>query len=127
MSRPRYRGYINSGMMARSVPQNIQQQIIRAYCERLSLEFMLSATEYTIPGCTVMLDGILREMPYIDGICAYSIWTLPEDKAKRLAVYKSVIDANKVMLFAAENMSIRTQEDVDRMEDIFLVRAICKK
>lgn len=127
MLRPRYRGYIHSNMLERSVPQSIQQQVIRAYCERLGLEFMLSATEYTIPGCTVMLETALRELSVIDGICAYSIWALPEDKAKRMAVYKTVIDANKVMLFAAENISIRTKVDVGKLEDIFMVRAICAK
>lgn len=114
-------------MMERSVPQSVQQQIIRAYCERLELEFMLSTTEYTLPNCTIMLENALRELSSLDGICAYSIWTLPEDKNKRLAIYESILVANKVMLFAAENMSIRTREDVEKIEDIFMVKSICAR
>lgn len=43
-------------MRCRSVPQGIQQQAIRVYCERNNLVFKLSATEFF--GRTIMLNSI---------------------------------------------------------------------
>lgn len=72
----RYRGYIGSRMSnGRSVPQHIQQMVIRDYCQRNGLTFMLSATEYCMDRCTMMLDAILAEDN--DGIVAYSMFLLP--------------------------------------------------
>lgn len=118
---PFYKGYIGHIMVGdRSVPQSIQQLVIRNYCERNNIGFLLSATEFEN---SLLIFNSIKEV----GVVTYSIWNLPEDKAKRLAIYASIIAANKVMLFAAENMAIRTQHDADRLEDIFMVRAICKK
>lgn len=83
--------------LGRSVPQNVQQQVIREYCARNGLHFMLSATEYCMPGSTMMLQSIMQENV---GIVFYSIGLLPTDWKKRRNLYGS----NKDIHFAAENI-----------------------
>ena len=94
-----YRGYISHCMWGgRSVPQNVQQLVIRNYCEKHGLTFLLSATEFE--GHTIMLDGI-RER----GIVMYSIFCMPRDKTTRERLYAS----GKDVRFAAENMAMNPE------------------
>lgn len=113
-----YRGYISSHMLERSVPQNVQQIVIRDYCKRNNMRFLLSATEYVMKGCTMMLNAVLQED--IAGIVFYSIYLLPECERKRQAIYTHA--GNKEFHFAAENIILRTKEDVSQIEDVFLLR-----
>lgn len=94
-----YRGYISHCMWGkRSVPQNVQQQIIRQYCEKNGLQFLLSATEFE--GQTIMLDAIKEH-----GIVMYSIFCMPKDKKARKKLYNS----GKEVHFAAENMTMNRE------------------
>lgn len=97
----------------RSVPQHIQQQVIRAYCERHGMKFLLSATEYVMEGSTMMLDAILQEDT--DGIVMYSMFLMPKDKQKRLEAGK-----HKDIRFAAENCRY-----TPAMEETFDLMEIC--
>ena len=52
-NRKGYRGYIRARQeMGRSVPQHIQQLVMRDYCKKNNLTFLLSATEYLMPTIT---------------------------------------------------------------------------
>lgn len=79
----------------RSVPQSVQQKIIRQYCEQNGLQFLLSATEFE--GHRIMLDAIKE-----DGIVMYSIFCMPQSKEARRRLYASGKDIH----FAAENMKM---------------------
>lgn len=90
-----YRGYISHCMIERSVPQSVQQKIIRQYCKENEIEFLLSATEFEAH--TTMLDAIKE-----DGIVMYSIFCMPKEKSARERLYQS----GKDVRFAAENMKM---------------------
>jgi sporadic carbohydrate cluster protein (TIGR04323 family) len=95
----KYRGYIGARLLfGRSVPQHIQQLVIRDYCQRHGLKFLLSATEYVMPGSTMMLDAALQEDT--EGIVFYSMALLPVDEEKRRRLWASGKDIH----FAAENI-----------------------
>lgn len=114
-----YRGYITSHMQERSVPQHIQQMVIREYCKKNEFDFLLSATEYHEG--TKMLISILQED--IAGVVMYSIFQMPTDKTKRYEIYYY-----GRLHFAAENMCVTNKQEQDKLEDIFLLRKIlCRK
>ena len=74
------RGYIFSRtFLQERVPQHIQNIIIRDYCIKYKFTYLLSATEYAMPSSNLMLNLIVSEFDYIDGIVAYSIFQLPEN------------------------------------------------
>lgn len=119
-----YRGYISTRMMERSVPQNVQQQVIRSYCEHNSFTFLLSATEYY--DGFLILQSCLQED--IEGIVFYSIFQLPEDGSQRRTIFTSAILQSKELHFAAEGIRLKHGKEFDKLEDIFLLRSIlCKK
>lgn len=92
-----YRGYIGCNLaFGRSVPQHIQQLVIRDYCQRNGLKFLLSATEYHEG--SMILDSLLESD--IEGIVFYSIGLLPKDKVARERLYS----CGKDIRFAAENI-----------------------
>jgi hypothetical protein len=56
-NRKGYRGYVFSRSVDNHrVPQHIQNLVIRDYAARRKLHYLLSATEYAMPGCYLILD-----------------------------------------------------------------------
>lgn len=111
MSTLNYRGYIGCNMaFGRSVPQNVQQLVIRDYCQRHGLTFLLSATEYHEG--SMMLDSLLDD--HTEGLVFYSIYLLPKCQKSRERLY----NANKDIRFAAENIH---KVNVDLFETMFKV------
>ena len=98
------RGYIASGEFnGHRVPQHIQNQIVKAYCDANSLKFVLSRAEYWINGSTdCQLWAALKEG--FSHIVFYSIWQLPERRSIREKVYKHCIKNKITIHFAVEQM-----------------------
>lgn len=120
-----YRGYISARMeMGRSVPQHIQQLVIRDYCAKKNMRFLLSATEYLMPGCTLILDAVLAELDALEGIVMYSLFQMPTDRNKREELYAALFAAGCSLHLAAENIAIHTPADAARIEDVWLVNQI---
>ena len=123
MKMKRARGYIFSrSFMGERAPQHVQNIIIRDYCARNNLFYLLSSTEYVAKKCHLMLQQTLKELNSIDGIVAYSLFQLPEDKALRAKIYKRILDLKKEMHFSVENLKITRAEDIEKIENIWLVR-----
>lgn len=121
-NRKGYRGYIRASMrMGRSTPQHIQQLVMRDYCARRDMTFLLSATEYLMPGCTLILDAVLDELDHIEGIVMYSLYMMPDSREKRFRLYERLFEKGCVLHTAAEGHVIRNWDDAQRIEDIWLV------
>jgi sporadic carbohydrate cluster protein (TIGR04323 family) len=117
-----YRGYIASRpVRGHSTPQHVQNLVIRDYAGRHGLEFKLSATEYAMPSCFMMLNALLDELPNLEGVICYSMFMLPGRPARRREIYVSVLDAGCALHAALEGIAIHGPEDIARVEDIFLV------
>ena len=117
-----YRGYIASrpvrGVLT---PQHVQNLVIRDYAERHGLSYKLSATEYIMPGCTMMLNAVLDELTGLEGLICFSLFMLPDDATKRRAAYARVLDQGASLHAALESLVLSGPADIERFEDIFLV------
>jgi len=113
-----FRGYIGSRAYdGISTPQHIQNQVIRDFCKTHQQTFLLSATEYAIPGCYIMLNTVVAELPKLNGMVMYSITMMPKNAAFRQRIYKAV-QANAASLhFALENISAHASADFTALED----------
>ena len=126
MTQPRgYRGYMafRPGI-GRSVPQGVQQLVMRDYCAARGLTYLLAATEYCMPGSRLMLDGVLRELDRLEGLVCFSMFSLPERRRDRDLVYRRVIERGRALHMAVERFVVRTHADVERLEDIWLVKDV---
>ena len=108
--------------MGERVPQHIQNLVIRDYCERHHLHFLLSATEYAMQGCHLILWQVLSELSEIDGLIAYSLYQLPEDGTQRQQIYDQILRNQKSMHFAVEGLSARTKEECQKIEMLWRIR-----
>lgn len=123
-----YRGYICARMgMGRSAPQHIQQLVMRDYCQKKGLTFLLAATEYCMPGCTMILDAVLNELDHLEGIVMYSLALFPEQKEKRMEMVRRIIEKGCTLHTAAEGHVVRNWDDAQRIEDIFVVKGVMQQ
>lgn len=122
-AKPRARGYIFSRpFMSERAPQHVQNIVIRDCCERNGLLYMLSATEYAMPNCHLILRQVLDELLSIDAIALYSLFQLPQDAAERELVYRRVLSLGKTLYFAVESLKMSSEAERYRVEMIWQVR-----
>jgi sporadic carbohydrate cluster protein (TIGR04323 family) len=120
-----YRGYIASRpIMGERTPQHVQNLVVRDYARRKGLSFLLSATEYAMTDCFMVLEQVLRELPQIEGIIGYSLFMLPERATARRAIWTRVLDGGARLHFALEGLAVADEAGIRRIEDIWLVRGI---
>ena len=110
--------------MGRSVPQHIQQLVIRDYCAKRNMTFLLSATEYCMDGCTQILDAVLADLDALSGIVMYSLFQMPARKDKRHRMYALLFAKGCELHCAAENITIKNWDDAARIEDVWLTRDV---
>jgi sporadic carbohydrate cluster protein (TIGR04323 family) len=117
------RGYVFSRpFMGERVPQHVQNLVIRDYCERNRLHYLLSAAEYAMEGCHLILEQLLAELPDLDGIAAYSLFQLPEDTAQRQRIYARLLDLQKTLHFSVEGFRVSTPQECERIETLWRIR-----
>ena len=120
-----YIGYNGARHLATGrAPQHIQNLVIRDYCGRHGLPFKLSASEYAMPHCYMMLDKLVEEIDQHDGIVMYSMFMLPARAARRRAFYRRILGAGASLHAAVEDMALSAKTDLTRWEDILRVQAL---
>lgn len=120
-----HRGYIASRPIQGSrVPQNVQNLVLRDYAARKELRYLLSATEYAMPHCYLMLEQVVDDLPQLDGILMYSMFMLPEDPGRRRTIYERVLGCGASLHAAVEEMALESAQDIGRWEDIFQVKRV---
>jgi sporadic carbohydrate cluster protein (TIGR04323 family) len=119
------KGYIFSrSFMGERVPQHVQNLVIRDYCQKNNYQYLLSATEYAMEGCHLILEQLVQEICAVDGIALYSMYQLPEDSNKRKDIIQRILQAESSLHFCVEGLSILNQETFIRVEDIWKVKSV---
>ena len=115
-----FQGYVTSrSFQGQRVPQHVQNLVIRDYCHSRNMTYMLSGTEYAIPGSSLMLQKLIDSLDRLDGIVLYSLFQLPERSQVRLEIYQQVLKQNKSLHFAVETLMLQDEHDCQRLEDIW--------
>jgi len=80
----RLKGYIFSRpFLGERVPQHIQNIVIRDYCAKNNITFLMSATEYAVEGSLYILSELINNLKNYDGIIFYSLFQLPIKKKEK--------------------------------------------
>ena len=121
------RSYIFSRpFMGERVPQSVQNLVIRDYCKKHNLYFLLSATEYAMENSDLMLFKIINELDGLDGIILYSLFQLPENEERRNDVFKKLIEKKKTLIFALEGLDINNINDINEINDLWKIKKTLK-
>ena len=117
------RGYVSSrSFMGERVAQHVQNVMLRDYCNKIEAKYLLSGTEYAMKDSYLILNELIYEIPKTDGIVAFSLFQLHEDKGVRSEVYDKILSRGGQIHFALEGLSITNHADINRVEDIWLVQ-----
>ena len=88
------RGYNFSRVfMGERVPQHVQNIVIKDFCIKNKLDFLLSATEYSMENSSYILNQLVENLNGLYGIVAYSIFQLPENDEKR-KILTNILSSN---------------------------------
>lgn len=122
-----YRGYNGSrSYHGLDFPQNVQNFIIRNYCQKYNLTYLLSASEYKMPGCYMILEEVISAIDTLEGVVLFSIFMLPARKERRERIYEAVLKAGSSLHGALEDVAIRRHEDIQMIEDILMLNKIAR-
>ena len=122
------RGYnFSRSFMGERVPQHVQNIVIKDYCQKNNLNFLLSATEYSMKNSFFILNQLTNNMQNIHGIVAYSIFQMPYDNQKRERLFKKILNKNKKIFFACENLKVSNNKDIERIKKIWNIKKISNK
>jgi sporadic carbohydrate cluster protein (TIGR04323 family) len=121
-----YRGYVFSRSVdSHRVPQHIQNLVIRDYAARRKLHYLLSATEYAMPGCYLILEQVLADLAALDGVILYTMFMLPSDAEQRRPIYRRLLDAGCRLHAAVEGFVLEGEDDIERWENVLRTADIC--
>tara|TARA_B100000029_G_scaffold510207_1_gene601154 strand:+ start:1285 stop:1677 length:393 start_codon:yes stop_codon:yes gene_type:complete len=117
------RGYnFSRDFMGERVPQHVQNIVIRDFCQKRNLNFLLSASEYSMSNSFHILKDLTHNMSGIYGIVAYSLFQMPYNDDERKKIFNKILKKKKKIFFACENLEILKQADIHRIENIWLVK-----
>ena len=117
------KGYIFSRpFLGERVPQHIQNIVIRDYCKKNNITFLMSATEYAVEGSLYILLELIQNLKNYDGVIFYSLFQLPIKKKDRHQIYDDIVKNKKQLHFVVENISAKNKNDFIQIEKIFLLK-----
>jgi len=117
------RGYIFSrSFMGERAPQHVQNIIIRDFCKKNSLNYLLSATEYKMKNSFLILKDIVSNMKGFDGIVAYSLFQLPPNYNERNKILKKLIKNKKFIFFAVEGAKVLSLKDINNINSTWEIK-----
>lgn len=114
-----YRGYIVSRpVRGVSYPHRVQNLVVRDCATRHNLLYKLSATEYAMPGCYMMLSDVLAQLPQLQGIILFSLFVLPQRAEERCAIYDRILEAECELHAALEEMVLKDRSEIESFEEM---------
>lgn len=123
-----YRGYIFSrSINGNFIPQRVQNLVIKDFAQRNKIFFKLSSTEYIMKDCYLMLNALIRDLKYLEGVIFYSFEMLPNKKINRDKIIRKFLNKKKVIYFALEEMKIMNFEDFKKMEILIKLKSETNK
>lgn len=121
-----YRGYVFSRSVdGHRVPQHIQNLVIRDYATRRKLHYLLSATEYAMADCYLILEQVLADLAALDGVILYTMFMLPADPQHRQAIYRRLLTTGCRLHAAVEGFVLEGEGDIERWENVLQTANIC--
>ena len=123
-----WRGYVFSrAINGNMIPQRVQNLVLRTYAQKAGILYLLSATEYHMPGSFMMLESLYPDLKTLEGLLFYSISMLPEKRAQRQKLYAALFKNGCGLRFALEELVIAKKGDEALIEDVFAARELSKK
>ena len=106
-----YRGYIfGRPFFGERVPQSVQNLVIRNFCEKNKINFLLSKAEYVMDNAYSILNFVIDNLEEVDGLVFYSILMLPRNSKNRNQIINKILTKKKKHLFCLRRNMYKKQK-----------------
>tara|TARA_B100001540_G_C15506169_1_gene505892 strand:+ start:219 stop:620 length:402 start_codon:yes stop_codon:yes gene_type:complete len=117
------KGYIFSRQfLGERAPQHVQNIVIRDFCNKNSIQYLLSASEYKMKNSYTILMDLINNMQSYDAIVAYSVFQLPEKDSVREQLLKRILKKNKRFYFAVEEIKFSKANDIKTINKLWKIK-----
>lgn len=117
------KGYIFSrSFMGERIPQHVQNIVIRDYCKKNELQYLLSTSEYNMNNSFLILKDLVTNLKSFDGIIAYSLFQLPHDQKERIKILNKIVKKKKFIIFASEKTKVSNLRELDHINSIWQIK-----
>ncbi len=117
------KGYIFSRQfLGERAPQHVQNIVIRDFCNKNSIQYLLSASEYKMKNSYTILMDLIKNMQSYDAIVAYSVFQLPEKDSVREQLLRRVLKKNKRFYFAVEEIKFSKANDIKTINKLWKIK-----
>jgi sporadic carbohydrate cluster protein (TIGR04323 family) len=113
-----------SSIFSKDIPLPMQRAIMEPYCTKNNIAYTSYEFENEHMDWQPGLEYYIKERP--DGIVLCSIYSLTDDVTRRSELLKLALDCGVELHFANELLSLKTQDDLDKIET-YLNFAVPKK
>jgi sporadic carbohydrate cluster protein (TIGR04323 family) len=100
------------------IPVPIQSLVLRDYCQRKGMLYVLPVNENIFPSSYLVLEGLVRDLSAYEGVVMCSMYMLPLRRERRRRICRSVLDQGGTLHFVIEGQAVRTDEDLARLEEL---------
>ena len=115
-----YRGYVSSRPFGGyCIPVPIQSLVLRDYCQRNGLVYVLPVNENIFPHSYLILEGMIRDLSAYQGIAMCSIHMLPHRAERRRQIFDTVLSQGSDLRFCTEEIIVSDEAGVARLEELF--------
>ena len=119
------RGYnFSRPFFGERVPQHVQNIVIKDFCNKNKLNFLLSATEYSMKESSHIINELVNDIDNLYGIVAYSLFQLPSDKKIRKKILNKILIKRKKIFFACENLQVTNRAEMFKIETLWKIKEV---
>jgi sporadic carbohydrate cluster protein (TIGR04323 family) len=123
----RYRGYVSSrGFGGYRIPVPVQSLVLRDYCARNGLLYVLPVNENIFPHSYMVLEGMVRDLSTYQGIVMCSMHMLPQRPERRQKIYDTVLSQGAAIHMVIEGLVLAENVDISKIEDLILFSHIAQ-
>lgn len=102
-------------------PSYIQNQLCKNFIEKnLNSKIHMSQNENMYNENLIVLNSLIKEKNFINGIVTTSIFFLPRNKGERLDIFKKSIKNKKKIYFLLENLCLENKENIEEIENNYI-------
>jgi sporadic carbohydrate cluster protein (TIGR04323 family) len=123
-----YRGYVTSrGFGGYIIPVPVQSLVLRDYCARKKLLYVLPVNENMFAHSYMVLDGLIESLETYEGVLMCSMHMLPQRPERRQRVVDRILEQGCTLHLVLEDLIISGAKDFERMEEFLLLSRLVVK
>jgi len=127
VERQGYRGYVTSRSFGGyNIPVPVQSLVLRDYCARKGLLYVLPVNENLFPHSYMVLEGMIRDLSAYQGVVMCSMHMLPQRAERRRLIYDRILSQGADLHMVLEDLVIAGEAGLNKVEDLLAFNHIAR-